>query len=215
RVAAAARRCAAASRRGADGGGVWRGGADGGRRHHRSGNAARASRRRRGPRLPTAGGAERRAGAATSGPGRAARAPPRRRAERRGRSTGELAVLRRRRAGAGSQRGHARGRRGTRVPCQGSGSGRRQHSRAERGGTRSDGAGPESVSGGKAMGLTILQVDAFTDRPFGGNPAAVCLLTSPRDESWLQAVAREMNLSETAFVTPAADGFDLRWFTPT
>ena len=65
------------------------------------------------------------------------------------------------------------------------------------------------------MGLTIVQVDAFTDRLFGGNPAAVCLLPSPRDESWLQAVAREMNLSETAFVAPATDGFDLRWFTPT
>jgi len=65
------------------------------------------------------------------------------------------------------------------------------------------------------MGLTMVQVDAFTDRPFAGNPAAVCLLPTPREESWMQAVAREMNLSETAFVVPAADGFDLRWFTPT
>jgi PhzF family phenazine biosynthesis protein len=71
------------------------------------------------------------------------------------------------------------------------------------------------MSGGEGMGLTIAQVDAFTDRPFAGNPAAVCLLPSPRNESWMQAVAREMNLSETAFVTPSPDGFDLRWFTPT
>jgi len=58
------------------------------------------------------------------------------------------------------------------------------------------------------------QVDAFTDRPFAGNPAAVFLLTSARDEGWMQAVAREMNLAETAFLVPRDDGFDLRWFTP-
>lgn len=58
------------------------------------------------------------------------------------------------------------------------------------------------------------QVDAFADRPFAGNPAAVCLLDAPADAAWMQAVAREMNLSETAFVHPAADGFGLRWFTP-
>jgi PhzF family phenazine biosynthesis protein len=57
-------------------------------------------------------------------------------------------------------------------------------------------------------------VDAFTDRPFAGNPAAVCLLSSPRDDAWMQAVAREMNLSETAFLLPVQDGFSLRWFTP-
>ncbi len=65
------------------------------------------------------------------------------------------------------------------------------------------------------MGLRIVQVDAFTDTPFRGNPAAVCLLPAPRDESWMQAVAREMNLAETAFLVPQNDGFDLRWFTPT
>jgi predicted PhzF superfamily epimerase YddE/YHI9 len=65
------------------------------------------------------------------------------------------------------------------------------------------------------MGLRIVQVDAFTDRPFGGNPAAVCLLAEPRDASWMQDVAREMNLAETAFLRPDGDAFGLRWFTPT
>jgi PhzF family phenazine biosynthesis protein len=64
------------------------------------------------------------------------------------------------------------------------------------------------------MGQEIYQVDAFTDRPFQGNPAAVCILERARDESWMQDVAREMNLSETAFLTPQEDGFGLRWFTP-
>jgi predicted PhzF superfamily epimerase YddE/YHI9 len=62
--------------------------------------------------------------------------------------------------------------------------------------------------------VVCLQVDAFTDRPFSGNPAAVCLLEEGRDSEWMQAVAAEMNLSETAFVWPVGDGFDLRWFTP-
>jgi PhzF family phenazine biosynthesis protein len=64
------------------------------------------------------------------------------------------------------------------------------------------------------MTLPLFHVDAFTDRPFGGNPAAVCLLSEPKDDGWLQAVAREVNLSETAFLTKAAAGFGLRWFTP-
>jgi PhzF family phenazine biosynthesis protein len=64
------------------------------------------------------------------------------------------------------------------------------------------------------MGLTIIQVDAFTDRPFAGNPAAVCLLPAPGEESWMQNVAREMNLSETAFLLRQDDGYSLRWFTP-
>jgi len=64
------------------------------------------------------------------------------------------------------------------------------------------------------MGLRIVQVDAFTDTPFAGNPAAVCLLPTPREAQWMQQVAREMNLSETAFLCRRADGFDLRWFTP-
>ena len=64
------------------------------------------------------------------------------------------------------------------------------------------------------MALKIFQVDAFTDKPFAGNPAAVCILPEPRDEIWLQKVAREMNLSETAFLHQQAEGFNLRWFTP-
>ncbi|HSG64579.1 MAG TPA: PhzF family phenazine biosynthesis protein [Gammaproteobacteria bacterium] len=62
--------------------------------------------------------------------------------------------------------------------------------------------------------IACLQVDAFTDRPFAGNPAAVCFLERPADADWMQAVAAEMNLSETAFVAPTEHGFDLRWFTP-
>src|SRR2546428_9091863 len=64
------------------------------------------------------------------------------------------------------------------------------------------------------MGLRIVQVDAFTDTPFAGNPAAVCVLPAPREAQWMQHVAREMNLSETAFLCRRSDGFDLRWFTP-
>jgi PhzF family phenazine biosynthesis protein len=64
------------------------------------------------------------------------------------------------------------------------------------------------------MGQPIIQVDAFTSAPFRGNPAAVCVLRSPRAEAWMQAVAREMNLSETAFLERRADGWSLRWFTP-
>lgn len=64
------------------------------------------------------------------------------------------------------------------------------------------------------MKQTITQVDAFTDRPFRGNPAAVCVLEAACDEAWMQDVAREMNLSETAFLHPEADGWRLRWFTP-
>jgi PhzF family phenazine biosynthesis protein len=64
------------------------------------------------------------------------------------------------------------------------------------------------------MGLTIFQVDAFTAKPFAGNPAAVCVLPQPMDENWMQNVAREMNLSETAFLLQEKDGFQLRWFTP-
>jgi len=64
------------------------------------------------------------------------------------------------------------------------------------------------------MTLTIYQVDAFADKPFAGNPAGVCILPGPRDAEWMQNVAREMNLSETAFLIKQADGFNLRWFTP-
>jgi PhzF family phenazine biosynthesis protein len=64
------------------------------------------------------------------------------------------------------------------------------------------------------MGIRAFKVDSFTSTPFFGNPAGVCLLTEPRDERWMQAVAREMNLSETAFLLREGDGFRLRWFTP-
>ena len=65
------------------------------------------------------------------------------------------------------------------------------------------------------MQQTIYQVDAFTDRPFAGNPAGVCVLPEPAAEAWMQAVAAEMNLSETAFLVRRPDGaFHLRWFTP-
>jgi len=64
------------------------------------------------------------------------------------------------------------------------------------------------------MPLRIVQVDAFTNRPFAGNPAAVCVLKEPRPDQWLRDVAREMNLSETAFLTPNDGGFNLRWLTP-
>lgn len=61
----------------------------------------------------------------------------------------------------------------------------------------------------------LAQVDAFTATAFSGNPAAVCILDRPGDESWMQAVAAEMNLSETAFLHPLDNGnFSLRWFTP-
>jgi PhzF family phenazine biosynthesis protein len=78
-----------------------------------------------------------------------------------------------------------------------------------------------------------MQINAFTDKPFGGNPAAVCYLPMMRDDQWLQSVATQFNLSETAFLiqrttakrksavfkkkpedSQGADEFDLRWFTP-
>jgi predicted PhzF superfamily epimerase YddE/YHI9 len=65
------------------------------------------------------------------------------------------------------------------------------------------------------LSVPIYTVDAFTDHPFAGNPAGVCLLEAPREPEWMQSIAAEMNLSETAFVSPHhGDGFDLRWFTP-
>jgi PhzF family phenazine biosynthesis protein len=66
------------------------------------------------------------------------------------------------------------------------------------------------------MPPALYQIDAFTDTPFAGNPAAVCLLADERPAEWMQAVAAEMNLSETAFLRARADGaYRLRWFTPT
>jgi PhzF family phenazine biosynthesis protein len=64
------------------------------------------------------------------------------------------------------------------------------------------------------MSLPLLQIDAFTSRAFGGNPAAVCVLPGDADPAWMQQIAGEMNLSETAFLAPREDGYGLRWFTP-
>lgn len=64
------------------------------------------------------------------------------------------------------------------------------------------------------MSIAIYHVDAFTDRLFSGNPAAVVLLDTQAETAWMQAVAREMNLSETAFVHPQQGGYHLQWFTP-
>jgi len=64
--------------------------------------------------------------------------------------------------------------------------------------------------------VRLFQIDAFTDAPFAGNPAAVCLLDGANvDETWMQHVAAEMNLSETAFAERRDDDWSLRWFTPT
>ena len=64
------------------------------------------------------------------------------------------------------------------------------------------------------MGIVIYQVDAFTNQPFTGNPAGIYILEEDQDAAWMQKVATEMNLSETAFLTRLDDGFNLRWFKP-
>src|SRR4051794_15294089 len=69
---------------------------------------------------------------------------------------------------------------------------------------------------GRRMGTPLFWVDAFTDTAFRGNPAAVCLLDAPADEAWMQALAFELGLAETAYLVPRGPGaYDLRWFTPT
>jgi len=66
------------------------------------------------------------------------------------------------------------------------------------------------------MAIPIVQVDAFTSTPFRGNPAAVCVLDHSMPDAWMQAVAAEMNLSETVFLQPrGTHAYDIRWFTPT
>lgn len=67
---------------------------------------------------------------------------------------------------------------------------------------------------GVQMVIPIFQVDAFTSKPFKGNPAAVCLMKEKKPDGWMQQVALEMNLSETAFLLPEGQGWRLRWFTP-
>lgn len=64
------------------------------------------------------------------------------------------------------------------------------------------------------MSTPIWQVDAFASQPFTGNPAGVCLLDNPRSDEWMQHVAQEMNLSETAFLVAEEGGYQLSWFTP-
>ena len=85
----------------------------------------------------------------------------------------------------------------------------------ERPRNRSQSAKEQPVIHNQEMPLPLIQVDAFSAKAFGGNPAAVCLLPEPRDERWMANVAMEMNLAETAFVYPVAEGYILRWFTPT
>lgn len=65
------------------------------------------------------------------------------------------------------------------------------------------------------MTCQLFLVDAFAERPFTGNPAAVCLLDAPRSEAWMQSVAREMNQAETAFVSLDGPQPTIRWFSPT
>ncbi len=62
--------------------------------------------------------------------------------------------------------------------------------------------------------MNYFHVDSFAMQPFEGNPAGVCLLDEPADAEWMQRVATEVNLSETAFVNGKANGYDLSWFTP-
>jgi PhzF family phenazine biosynthesis protein len=64
------------------------------------------------------------------------------------------------------------------------------------------------------MGYRIVQVDAFTERAFAGNPAAVCVMDAAADPAWMQDVAAEMNLAETAFLFAEGEAWRLRWFTP-
>ncbi len=64
------------------------------------------------------------------------------------------------------------------------------------------------------MALRIYKVDSFTNTKFAGNPAGVCFLEQEMDEQWMQGIAREMNLSETAFLLPHRNGYNIRWFTP-
>jgi len=64
------------------------------------------------------------------------------------------------------------------------------------------------------MPIPFYQIDAFTTQPFRGNPAVVCFLDHWPEPDYMQSIASENNLSETAFVVPNGDGYDLRWFTP-
>lgn len=74
---------------------------------------------------------------------------------------------------------------------------------------------PKETGTGSAKALTIFQVDAFTNEPFKGNPAGVMLVDAETPTAWMQQMAAEMNLSETAFLIPQDKGFRIRYFTPT
>jgi predicted PhzF superfamily epimerase YddE/YHI9 len=84
-------------------------------------------------------------------------------------------------------------------------------------------AHPDSLFSFVGVAMILFQIDAFSDQPFSGNPAGVCLLDGPRPDAWMQSLAMEMNLSETAFLLPEAGEtgevwpyfWQLRWFTPT
>src|SRR5206468_6630834 len=80
---------------------------------------------------------------------------------------------------------------------------------------RTPGSRPLTPDFGGRMAVSLFLVDAFTERSFAGNPAAVCLLEKPPDATWMQQLAAEMNQAETAFVYPEHNGrLRLRWFTP-
>jgi predicted PhzF superfamily epimerase YddE/YHI9 len=70
-----------------------------------------------------------------------------------------------------------------------------------------------TIAGAESSGTAVTQVDVFTDEPYTGNPAGVCILDHSRDDIWMSRVAREMACANTAFMRPDGDGFDLRWFT--
>ncbi len=72
-----------------------------------------------------------------------------------------------------------------------------------------------SAPAASGQGLPLYLVDAFAEKPFGGNPAAVCLLTAWPDATLLLQIAAEINLSETAFLVGGDDSYEIRWFTPT
>src|SRR5262245_19455747 len=75
--------------------------------------------------------------------------------------------------------------------------------------------GPELLARETMKRQPIVQVDSFTERAFAGNPAGVCILDEPASEAWMLNVAREMNVSQTAFLVRDGDGYQLRWFSPT
>src|SRR5262249_61447813 len=80
---------------------------------------------------------------------------------------------------------------------------------------RRSAGGVMSIAGAESSGTVVIQVDVFTDEPYTGNPAGVCILDQSRDDIWMSRVAREIACPNTAFVQhrPEGNGLDLRWFT--